>query len=249
MKSIRSPLSCFELPEEKKMSDVKNHSKTLDTIALLRRLEKPKGRVDVILDTDTYNEIDDQFALSYMLRSPEKLNVKAIYAAPFHNEKSDGPADGMEKSYQEILNILELAGRAELKQEVYRGSLRYLPDEETPVDSPAAANLAERAMEYTPDRPLYVAAIGAITNIASAILMNPEIIDRIVVVWLGGNAHNWPDSHEFNLFQDIAAARIVFGCGVALVQPPPAAEWYLPLQQRVRSWNTIFPGKMHFVII
>ena len=41
------------------MSDVKNHSKTLDTIALLRRLEKPKGRVDVILDTDTYNEIDD----------------------------------------------------------------------------------------------------------------------------------------------------------------------------------------------
>ena len=147
MKSIRSPLSCFEPPEEKKMSDVKNHSKTLDTIALLRRLEKPKGRVDVILDTDTYNEIDDQFALSYMLRSPEKLNVKAIYAAPFHNEKSNGPADGMEKSYQEILNILELAGRAELKQEVYRGSLRYLPDEETPVDSPAAANLAERAME------------------------------------------------------------------------------------------------------
>lgn len=220
MRSIRSPLSCFELPEEKKMSDVKNHSKTLDTIALLRRLEKPKGRVDVILDTDTYNEIDDQFALSYMLRSPEKLNVKAIYADPFHNEKSNGPADGMEKSYQEILNILELAGRAELKQEVYRGSLRYLPDEETPVDSPAAANLAERAMEYTPDRPLYVVAIGAITNIASAILMNPEIIDRIVVVWLGGNAHNWPDSYEFNLFQDIAAARIVFGCGVALVQLP-----------------------------
>ena len=106
MRSIRSPLSCFELPEEKKMSDVKNHSKTLDTIALLRRLEKPKGRVGVILDTDTYNEIDDQFALSYMLRSPEKLNVKAIYAAPFHNEKSNGPADGMEKSYQEILNIL-----------------------------------------------------------------------------------------------------------------------------------------------
>ena len=164
------------------MSDVKNHSKTLDTIALLRRLEKPKGRVDVILDTDTYNEIDDQFALSYMLRSPEKLNVKAIYAAPFHNEKSNGPADGMEKSYQEILNILELAGRAELKQEVYRGSLRYLPDEETPVDSPAAANLAERAMEYTPDRPLYVVAIGAITNIASAILMNPEIIDRIFLL-------------------------------------------------------------------
>ena len=230
------------------MSDVKNHSKTLDTIALLRRLEKPKGRVDVILDTDTYNEIDDQFALSYMLRSPEKLNVKAIYAAPFHNEKSDGPADGMEKSYQEILNILELAGRAELKQEVYRGSLRYLPDEETPVDSPAAANLAERAMEYTPGRPLYVAAIGAITNIASAILMNPEIIDRIVVVWLGAMRTTGRTVMSLICFRTLRRQESSLAAELPWFSSP-AAEWYLPLQQRVRSWNTIFPGKMHFVII
>jgi inosine-uridine nucleoside N-ribohydrolase len=67
---------------------------------------------------------------------------------------------------------------------------------------------------------LYVVAIGAITNIASAILMKPEITERIVVVWLGGHALHWKDNREFNLFQDIAAARIVFGCGVPLVQLP-----------------------------
>ena len=52
-------------------------------------------------------------------------------------------------------------------------------------------------------------AIDAITNVASAILKNPDIIDRIVIVWLGGNALHWPENKEFNLYQDVAAARII----------------------------------------
>ena len=83
-----------------------------------------------------------------------------------------------------------------------------------------AAHLAALALGYTPEKPLYVIAIGAITNVASALLMKPEIKDRIVLIWLGGNAHEWPDNKEFNLFQDVAAARVVFGCGAALVQLP-----------------------------
>lgn len=38
--------------------------KTKDLAGLLHRLERPTGPVDVVLDTDTYNEVDDQFALS-----------------------------------------------------------------------------------------------------------------------------------------------------------------------------------------
>lgn len=192
----------------------------MDMIKMIKRLEKPQGKIDVILDTDTYNEIDDQFALSYMVKSPEKLNVKAIYAAPFFNEKSTGPADGMEKSYEEILRLLTLLGREDLKQVVYRGSTEYMPFETDPVISDAAWDLAKRAMEYTEEHPLYVVAIGAITNISSALLLNPEIKNRIVLVWLGGHALHWPHNREFNLHQDIAGARIVFGCGVPLVQLP-----------------------------
>lgn len=192
----------------------------VDNISLIKRLQKPVGKVDVVLDTDTYNEIDDQFALAYLIKSDDKLNLKAIYAAPFFNAKSTGPADGMEKSYQEIMNVLTLMEREDLKKVVYRGSTEYLPSETEPVISDAAQNLAERAMEYTEDHPLYVIAIGAITNVASALLINPEIRDRIVLIWLGGNAMHWPHNKEFNLYQDVAAARIVFGCGAALVQLP-----------------------------
>ena len=82
-------------------------------LQLLERLRRPEGKVDVVLDTDTYNEIDDQFALAYLIKSADKLNLKAIYAAPFFNEKSEGPADGMEKSFQEIHHILSLMGKEE----------------------------------------------------------------------------------------------------------------------------------------
>lgn len=183
----------------------------------LRNLEIPKGPIDMVLDTDAYNEIDDQFAISYALKATEKLHVKALYAAPFYNARSSGPADGMERSYQEILKLLKLSG---LTYPVYRGSDRYLPDESTPVMSDAARHLVELAQTYSPEKPLYVVAIGAITNVASALLMEPKIADSIVVVWLGGNSLGWHDNMEFNIKQDVASARVVYGSGTPLVILP-----------------------------
>ncbi len=187
---------------------------------LMKNLQVPTGPIDVVLDTDTYNEIDDQFALSYMLRSQEKLHIKGIYAAPFYNSNSTSPEDGMVRSYNEILNLLRLADRTDLNDLVYEGSRTYLPDENTPVDSPAARALVQLARQYTTEKPLYVVAIGAITNVASALLMDPAIKENIVIVWLGGHAQYWPNTAEFNMMQDVAAARIVFGCGAPLVQLP-----------------------------
>lgn len=185
-----------------------------------KRLEMPKGRIDMVLDTDAYNEIDDQYAIAFMVRSKEKLNPLAVYAAPFFNSKAKSPADGMEKSFDEIIHILTLCGEKELTEKVYRGSENYLPDEKTPVVSDAAKDLVERSKGYTAENPLYVVAIGAITNVASALLLDPTLKDRIVVVWLGGHAHFWDHTKEFNMVQDIAAARVVMGCGVPVVQLP-----------------------------
>ena len=195
-------------------------TRSIDNANLIQRLKKPTGIVDVVLDTDTYNEIDDQYALAYMIKSSEKLNPKAIYAAPFFNFKSSSPEDGMEKSYSEILNVLELMDREDLKPIVHKGSRRFLLDENTPERSEAVEDLIRLSKSYSKEKPLYVISIGAITNIASAILLDPEIIDRIVVIWLGGHAVHWPNNKEFNLCHDVAAARIIFGCGVPLVQLP-----------------------------
>lgn len=183
----------------------------------IKNLSVPSGKIDVVLDTDAYNEIDDQFAIAYLLKSKEKLNAKAIYAAPFYNARSENPKDGMEKSYNEIHKILSLMNE---QCEVLKGSDKYLPNEKTPVISPAAADLAKRAKNYSAENPLYVVAIGAITNIASAILLNPDVAENCVIVWLGGHALHYSDTAEFNMMQDIAAARVVMKSGAAFVQLP-----------------------------
>lgn len=187
----------------------------------IHMLEAPAGKVSMVLDTDTFNEIDDQFAVTYSLLCREKLNVQAFYAAPFFNSLSSGPEDGMEKSYQELLRILDRLGEP-TENRVFRGSRQYLPGPQEPVDSPAARDLVQRAMAASPENPLYVAAIGAITNVASAILLQPEIIRNIVVVWLGGHALYWPHTREFNLKQDLHAVRVVLDSGVPLVLLPCA---------------------------
>ena len=186
-----------------------------------KNLTMPKGKIDVVLDTDAYNEIDDQFAISYMLKSTQKFCVKGICAALFFNGKADSPSDGMEKSYNEILKLLSLAGKEEDNKLVFKGSKNYLSDETTPVESDAAEFMSELAKKYTSENPLYIVAIGAITNVASAILKNPEMKENCVVIWLGGHAtHMGMAAAEFNMRQDIAAARVVFGCGIPLVQLP-----------------------------
>ena len=83
---------------------------TLTAAERERLLALPDGPVNMVLDTDTYNEIDDQFALVYALLS-EKLTMEAVYAAPFFNSRSSGPEDGMLRSYEEI-------GRASCRERV-----------------------------------------------------------------------------------------------------------------------------------
>lgn len=175
--------------------------------------------IRMVLDTDTYNEVDDQFALVYALLSPEAVKVEAIHAAPFHNAKSSGPADGMERSYLEILRLMRLLGY-ETDGVVYRGADRYMGSKETPCECDAVDNLIKLALESTPEDPLYVVAIGAPTNVSSAIIKEPGILKTIKVVWLGGTTLDWPGCHEFNQVQDTAASQVLFDSGVELVQIP-----------------------------
>ena len=91
---------------------------------------------------------------------------------------------------------------------------------ELPQESEAVNDLIRKARQASPDDPLYVIGIGACTNIVSAILKCPEIIENLVVVWLGGNTRDWVYPSEFNLSQDLAAGQVLFDCGVPLVQIP-----------------------------
>ncbi len=177
-------------------------------------------KLDLVLDTDTFNEIDDQFALAYAILSSDRLSLQAVYAAPFVNERSGSPGEGMAQSYDEILRVYERLGR-DGRATTLRGSEAWMTDTGKPVPSAACNDLIDRAMARDPEAPpLYVVAIGACTNVSSAILAQPEIAERIVVVWLGGHPWYWRHAHEFNLAGDLAASQVLFDSGVPLVQVP-----------------------------
>ena len=173
-------------------------------------------KINVILDTDANNECDDLFALAYMLKSQNIFNIEAITIAPyFHRDQKDSIIDGQEKSYQEILKTCELLNFSSLNK-VFKGSLDYLCNDYE-QESAAVKKIIEVAMKNTKT---YILAIGAFTNIALAIKKEPKIIDKIEVIWLGGNSLSYSNNLEFNFKQDIIAVKTVFNSKVKLTIIP-----------------------------
>lgn len=173
----------------------------------------------VILDTDTYNEIDDQFALAHLMQSGDRVCLCGITAAPFYNWRSESFADGARRSFEEIIKIRALVDPFS-SVPVFAGSDRQMASPQDAVSSAAADFIIKTARE-TEAEPLYILGIGAATNIASAIVQAPDIVDKIAVVWLGGNEVSiGSNAGEFNLDQDFNAARVLFESDVAFVQFP-----------------------------
>ncbi len=177
--------------------------------------------VPMIVDTDTFNEIDDQFAVVYAIMSPDKIDLKGITAELFFNSRSSSYADGMEKSYQEIQRILTTLTLTD-KIPALKGSDRILKDRKDFVESDAVNFIiseAKKAKER--NEKLFIAAIGALTNVASAFNKAPEITDDIVVIWLGGHEIEFDGTpREFNLQGDIIAAQVVVESKAKFIRIP-----------------------------
>ena len=173
-------------------------------------------KINVILDTDTYNECDDQFALSYLIKSRAKFNIEAITVAPFsHKERNVTVHDGQDLSYNEIIKICNWLN-FDTTGKVFRGSDDYIVNGYS-EDNDAVDKIIEISLK---NNKTYILGIGAITNIALAIKKEPKIINKIEVIWLGGNEIGYKDNLEYNFRQDIEAVKIVFNSKVKLTILP-----------------------------
>ena len=175
-----------------------------------------KEKVNVILDTDTYNECDDQFALAYLLKNQDKFNIEAITVAPYsHIDRKETIEETTEKSYNEILKICNWLN-FKTENKVFKGSTDYICNGYD-KNNDAVNKIIEVANK---NEKTYILAIGAITNIALAIKKSPEIINKIQVIWLGGNSFLAKNNREFNFEQDVQAVREVFESKVKITVIP-----------------------------
>lgn len=238
---------------------------TISEEKMIEMLQPPEGPLRLIIDTDTHNEIDDQFALAWALLSQDQLKIEGVVAEPYSFQHRrppmlktfdllssnphatvpkqlsyyepwvrkqlregqnayeipfTGPAEGMELSYHEILKVYDLLDE-DPQGKVFRGSSNYLNSLDKPIRSEGAEFIIDRALTGG-EGPLYIAAIGCVTNIASAILLEPKIIERIVVLWTSGypSFFNLSNKPSLNLVQDVLSSRLLFDCGVPHVYLP-----------------------------
>jgi len=179
-------------------------------------LNYKKDKINLILDTDTYNECDDQFALSYLIKSKKLFNIEAITVAPYSHTKRDLTVrDGQELSYNEILKICNWLN-FDTNNKVFKGSMDYIQNGYDEKNN-AVNKIIEIALK---NNKTYILGIGAITNIALAIKKEPKIVNKIEIVWLGGNELGYKDNLEYNFRQDVEAVKIVFESKVKLTILP-----------------------------
>lgn len=184
---------------------VSNWKEIYSKISKLYKKDKNIDKINVILDTDTYNECDDQFALAYMILSQNKFNIEAITVAPYHHDNDISVEEGQEKSYQEILKICNWLN-FDTKNKVFKGSNDYIENGYNETNK-----AVEKIIEIVKkNEKTYIMAIGAITNVALAIQKAPSIVDKIEIIWLGGHSPICNNNKEFNFRQDVQAIKEIF---------------------------------------
>lgn len=191
-------------------------------------------KVRVIVNTDAKNEVDDQFAIVHALLS-ESFDLRGIIPAHFGEEKS---ARSQKDSYDETMRVLDkmnMVGHVRVEN----GASHALLNETEPVDSLGARLIIEEAMKDD-ERPLYIAFLGPLTDMASALLLEPAIANKnITVIWIGGR--DWPaGGWEYNLKNDVHGANVVFKSNVQLWQVPRNVYRMMPVTN-AELWTRVRP--------
>jgi inosine-uridine nucleoside N-ribohydrolase len=183
--------------------------------------------IRVVLDSDTANEVDDQFAIAHALGLPEGvLDVRGVVSV--HNTIAHGP--GSRDMYQdEAERVVGLCG----------SSVPCITGADRPMNSrgePAPSAGLEFLIDEARKGPLTVILTGPATDAASLLVAEPGLRENVRVVWLGGfgdaTAYGRHKFHELNGRADIAAWRVLFEEDVDLLHVP---GWPAPAKLLVRA--------------
>jgi purine nucleosidase len=197
----------------------------------------------VIINTDAKNEADDQYAIVHALLSPS-LDMRGVVAAHFGASRSDRSMAESREEIDRLLDLMDLTG----KVVVANGAAEAVVDAQTPRDSRGARLIIEESRLASEQDPLYVAFLGPLTDMASAILLDPEIVRRpVVVIWIGGVGYGGVETYpgiEFNLSNDITAANVVFDSGITIWQVPSnvysqVSVSYAELEEKIRGTSDL----------
>jgi inosine-uridine nucleoside N-ribohydrolase len=169
------------------------------------------ARIPVVLSTDVGNEIDDQWAIVYLLSNP-RFDVRGIISA--HAPSLVPPA--AHTSYLILRDVVEKRMGLTVHPPLLEGSSLSLKSDSEPQPNASVDFLIETSREFSPQNRLTVLTIGAVTDAASAILKDPSIANRIRIIDMGFKS--WQEGgDEFNILNDVKAMQVLLHSDVPLV--------------------------------
>jgi purine nucleosidase len=175
--------------------------------------ENADARVPVVLSTDVGNEIDDQWAITYLLLQP-RFDVLGVMSA--HAPSITAPAGYT--SYRILVDVVENRLGMSVHPPLIEGGSLPLENAKTPRSSPAVSFLIETSRRFSKNNRLTVLMIGAATDVASAILTDPTIVERVRIIQMGFTDEQ--DGNEFNVANDVHAVQAILDSKVPLVIGP-----------------------------
>jgi purine nucleosidase len=168
---------------------------------LFKPLAGPRSRLMFV--NDLAGDVDGLFAAVHAILSPS-TDLRGIVPTGTRD-----PAENAEQAAKlgtEILALLKMAGRVP----VHQGALSRLALPSKPVASAGTKAIIDEAMRSDSPLPLYVAVGGGLTEVASAVMLEPRISERFTLVWIGGDALPGGGTGETNFNIDPLAAQYLF---------------------------------------
>lgn len=188
------------------------------TLALPRlaqaRAVVPRQRV--IVDNDFSGDPNGLFQLAHHLASP---SVEIPFVIGSHIHTGDFLDSSTRQAENAAAKVRELyaAMRLERPPPVVPGRDAGLPRRSSPAPTEAARRIIAEALRTDTRLPLYYAAGAGLTDLATALMLEPRIARRMTLVWIGGMEHadllpGVPPRHdlEYNLTIDLPAAQWIF---------------------------------------
>lgn len=169
------------------------------------------AKIPVVLSTDVGNEIDDQWAVANLLVNPafDVLGIISAHAPTL-------PPPSAHATYLVLLDEVENRLKMGTHPPLFEGSSVPLENAKTPRPNAGVDFLIESSKRFSKAHRLDVLTIGAATDVASAILKDPSIVDRIRVVAMGFKG--WPNGgDEFNVMNDVKAWQAILASNVPVV--------------------------------
>jgi len=184
----------------------------------------------VIIDTDIGSDVDDALALALALKSKEiqleavtlvygnvdlraKIALKMLKLAGF---EGISVAKGIEKPLLREREVFWTGHEGE-------GFLTPMDDALKPAPIHAIDLIISKVMSMK--RMITLITLGPLTNMAAAIIKEPQIIENIKEVFIMGGVTRLSDGfnlpfREHNIYSDPEAAKVVFNSGLPITMVP-----------------------------